>query len=222
MTDPAGVSAPFDLSAFAAVIFDCDGVIADSEPASVDSWVEATSAHGLTVTAEEVESFIGKTEHDLALHFAPLAGVEIELMEETAKRSFLALVDRDGLETFPDAIALLEHVRRLGLPFGVGSNSVRWRLDAVLKGTGMMEEIPLSVAGDEVPHPKPAPDVYAAVAAKLGVAPADALVIEDTPTGIRSAKDAGCTVIAIYRGAVERSLLSDADLVVDRLWPDRS
>ncbi len=77
------------------------------------------------------------------------------------------------------------------------------------------------MAGDEVPRPKPAPDVYAAVAARLGVAPARAVVIEDTPTGIRAAKDAGCTVIAIYRGAVERNLLSDADLVVDGLWPDR-
>lgn len=221
MTDTKRAVTRFDPSAFAAVIFDCDGVIADSEPVSVDSWVAATSAHGLSVTEEEVGSFIGKTEHDLAVHFAPLAGVEVQVMEETAKRSFLEMVDRNGLETFPDAVALLEHVRQLGLPFGVGSNSVRWRLDAVLNGTSMAERIPFSVAGDEVPRPKPAPDVYAAVAAGLGVAPTDAVVIEDTPTGIRSAKDAGCTVVAIYRGAVERDLLSDADLVVDGLWPER-
>lgn len=212
--------APFDPTAFDAVIFDCDGVIADSEPASVESWLDATRTHGLDIDEEEIGSFIGKTERDLATHYAPLAGVPIDTMEETARQSFLELVERKGLSPFPDAVAMIERVTALGIPFGVGSNSPRWRLNAVLTGTGVLPHIPFSVAGDEVARPKPAPDVYLSVVQRLGVDPGRIVVVEDTPTGIRAAKDAGCSVVAVFRGAVDRSALDGADLVVDGLWPE--
>lgn len=211
---------PFDISSFEAVIFDCDGVVSDSEPASVTGWIAAVESFGLEVDEEEMGSFIGQTERDLARHYAPRSGVTVEQMEARARQAFLSIVDADGVSPFPDAVELIRHVDSLDVLFGMGSNSPRWRLDAVLHGTGLKGRFPVTVAGDEVAAPKPAPDVYLTVAERLGVRPDRAVVIEDTPTGIRAAQAAGCTVVAVHRGAVDRSALAIADLVVDGLWPD--
>ena len=213
-------ASPFDLSSFDAVIFDCDGVVSDSEPASVQGWIAAVGSHGLEVDEAEMGSFIGQTERDLANHYAPRTGVTVDEMMASARRAFLEIVDRGGVRAFPDAIAIVEHVASLGMPYGMGSNSPRWRLDSVLRGTGMVDSFEVTVAGDEVSLPKPAPDVYLAVARSLGVSPERSVVIEDSPTGIRAAQAAGCTVVAVHRGAVDRADLAIADLVVDGLWPD--
>jgi beta-phosphoglucomutase-like phosphatase (HAD superfamily) len=197
------------------VIFDCDGVLADSEPSSVSAWTAAIARFGLEVTAHEVESFIGQTERDLALHYAPRVGVSVQAMEDAAREAFLGLVG--DLAGFGDGARLMTAVELAGRPFGVGSNSPRWRLDAVLRGIGLGSRLAVSVAGDEVDRPKPAPDVYLEVARRLGVAPEGCVVIEDTPTGLRAARAAGCVTIAVYRGAVQRQLLADADRIVDSL-----
>ncbi|MGF1668345.1 MAG: HAD family hydrolase [Acidimicrobiia bacterium] len=197
------------------MIFDCDGVLADSEPSSVSAWTSAIAGFGLEVSAHEVESFIGLTERDLALHYAPLVGTSVQAMEDAARLAFLGLVG--GLAGFADGARLVAEVELAGRPFGVGSNSPRWRLNAVLGGIGLESRLAVSVAGDEVPSPKPAPDVYLEVARRLGVAPEGCVVIEDTPTGLRAARAAGCATIAVYRGAVERDLLADADRIVDSL-----
>lgn len=216
----AGRTSPFDIASFDAVIFDCDGVVSDSEPVSVAAWIAAVSEHGLEVSEAEMGSFIGQTESQLARHFGRLAGVDPELMEASARREFLTLVSMRGVAPFPDAAELVRRIAVAGMPIGMGSNSPRWRLDAVLRGTGMDAEFGVTVAGDEVPAPKPAADVYLTVAERLGVDPHRAVVVEDTPTGIRSATAAGCTVVAVHRGAVPRTSLGIADLVVDGLWPD--
>ena len=197
------------------MIFDCDGVLADSEPASVASWLAAVHSHGHPATEHEVASFIGKTERDLAEHYAPLAGVSVAEMELSARTRFLELVK--GVEGFPDAARLVRAVAGVGIPHGVGSNSPRWRLSAVLGAIGLADHLPVSVAGDEVARPKPAPDVYAEVAHRLGLDPAVCVVIEDTPTGIRAARAAGASVIAVHRGLVDRASLAAADHVVASL-----
>jgi len=203
------------LGPFDAVIFDCDGVLADSEPASVRAWTATVIGLGGHTTEERIGSFIGKTERDLAEHHAPLVGRAADVVELDARERFLDLVASEGVSPFPDAVALLEQVIASGTPVGVGSNSPRWRLNAVLASTGLSVEV--SVAGDEVDRPKPAPDVYREVARRLGVAVERSVVVEDTPTGIAAARAAGARVIAVRRGAVPESELSGADLVVDDL-----
>jgi beta-phosphoglucomutase-like phosphatase (HAD superfamily) len=181
----------------------------------VSAWTAAIARFGLEVSAHEVESFIGQTERDLALHYAPRVGTSVEAMEDAARQAFLGLVG--GLAGFDDGARLVGAVEAAGRPFGVGSNSPRWRLDAVLGGIGLDSRLAVSVAGDEVRSPKPAPDVYLEVARRLGVDPVACVVIEDTPTGLRAARAAGCATIAVYRGAVPRQQLVDADRIVDSL-----
>jgi HAD superfamily hydrolase (TIGR01509 family) len=164
----------------------------------------------------EFDGFVGTTDLAVAEHYAPIAGVGVEELLERMARAFLAGIAA-GIPLFPDAVLLLEHVVSSGLGVGVGSNSSRWRLDAVLGAAGVESLVDVSVSGDEVDRPKPAPDVYLAVAAGLGVDPQRSVVIEDSPTGIESARAAGFLVVGVRRGHFDAAALSDADLVVDAL-----
>lgn len=175
----------------------------------------AVTGLGHPATEPEVAAFIGLTERHLAEHYAPIVGVSVDRMEAAARSRFLEIVS--GVEGFADATRLVDAVAREGIAFGVGSNSPRWRLSAVLGAVGLADRLTVSVAGDEVLRPKPAPDVYATVAARLGVDPGRCVVIEDTPTGIGAARAAGSSVIAVHRGAVPFDRLAEADLVVDSL-----
>ncbi len=123
-------------------------------------------------------------------------------------------VAAQGLAAFPDAVALIE---RLTVPIAVASNSDRWRLEVVLSAAGVRHLFEVSVAGDEVDEPKPAPDIYLRAAELLTVEPADCLVIEDSPTGVAAARAAGMKVVVVRRGHFGNELFIDADLIVDSL-----
>lgn len=197
-----------------AVIFDCDGVVVDSEPVSVSAWQTALAGLGVVVTDEEVGSFAGKTDQTVAEFFAPRAGVSASVMATAAQTAFVELAAA-GLRTFPDAIALIDRLD--GFDLAMASNSRRWRLRAVLVGAVLEGRFPVTVASDEVERPKPAPDVYLRAADLLALAPAECLVIEDSPTGIEAARLAGMDVIAVDRGLFAPGALSGATEVVTDL-----
>ena len=201
-----------------AVLFDCDGVLVDSEPHSVAAWLDVLGSVGHPATAADVEACVGLgflPTRDALARLGPLpAGDELwPTLLEALRRSF-----DTGLTAFEDATALLSAVRERGLPSAVVSGSPRSRLDLTLERAGLTFEV--SVAGDEV-EPKPAPDPYLTAAERLGVDPTQCLVIEDTPTGVRSGVAAGCRVVAVVREGVDRGVLEEAGAeVVERLTSD--
>jgi HAD superfamily hydrolase (TIGR01509 family) len=198
---------------FEAVIFDCDGVLADSEWASAAAWQRTLENHDFQLSAEEFARFIGTTDRDLAETFGPRLAIDPELILRNANDQLRAIL-AGGLRAFDDAVGLLD---RLDVPVAVASNSDRWRLDAVLSAAGLGGRFQVSVGGDEVSQPKPAPDVYLRAAELLAVNPGACLVIEDSPTGIASAREAGMGVIAVDRGHFTPELLEEADQVVGSL-----
>jgi HAD superfamily hydrolase (TIGR01509 family) len=195
------------------VIFDCDGVLVDSEWASAAAWAAALDRHGHRLDDEEFRGFIGRTDRSLAESYGPLLGTDSRDLLAEAEVEMRRVV-RDGLAAFPDALDLLD---RLEVPVAVASNSDRWRLRAVLEAAGLGSRFGVSVAGDEVARPKPAPDIYLKAARLVGIDPPGCHVIEDSPTGIRAALAAGMTVIAVGRGHFDRSALGDAHVVVESL-----
>ncbi|HEX5671676.1 MAG TPA: HAD family phosphatase [Acidimicrobiia bacterium] len=196
-----------------AVIFDCDGVLADSEWASAAAWQDTLERYGFLLSPEEFARFIGTTDRDLAETFGPRLGIDPEVILSNANDRLRAILS-GGLESFADAVGLLG---RLDVPVAVASNSDRWRLDAVLAAAGLAGRFKVSVGADEVGQPKPAPDVYLRAAELLAIDPADCLVIEDSPTGIEAARKAGMGVIAVDRGHFPRESLEPADQVVGSL-----
>ena len=142
-----------------------------------------------------------------------------EALEPEVLAALAASFDR-GLRVFPDAAECVAALAFDGVPLGVASTSRRDRLDLTLGRSGLARYFQATVAGDEVPRGKPAPDVYLAAAERLGVRPVDCLAIEDTGLGAAAAMAAGMRVIGVARvpGEVGRLLGAGAGLV-DRLDP---
>ena len=195
------------------MIFDCDGVVVDSEMASATAWQAALARFGILIGSETFATFVGRTDRALAVAFAAQAGAAVEDVLGAAEDEMRGIA-ADGLDPFADAVAL---VGRLSVPKAVASNSDRWRLDAVLSSAGVQHLFDVTVAADEVARPKPAPDIYLRAAVLVGRRPDRCLVIEDSPTGITASRAAGMQVVAVRRGHFADELLRQADRIVDSL-----
>ncbi len=195
------------MTAPAAVVFDCDGVLVDSEPHSVVSWLTVLGRLGHPATAADIDRCVGlgflPTREALAL-LGPLPEPEVlaPALHESLAESF-----RNGLRRFPDAIEALAACERARLPLAVASASARSRLDLTLKSADLAHRFAVSVAGDEVTHGKPAPDVYLRAAHFLGIDPKHCIAIEDSPIGAQSAVTAGMRTIGVARRAHDRDAL---------------
>ena len=182
------------------LIFDCDGVLVDSEIVA-----EAT-------LVQQLGQLLPDIPEDVALRQA--LGMTTAAILAQLERQSMHLLPADALERIDGAIearlaeelsaveGVAETLARIELPLAIVSNSRRRRVLASLAVTGLdarLGEVPLFTA-DEVERPKPAPDLYLLAARRLGRAPGDCLVVEDSVSGVTAAHAAGMTVIG-FTGA---------------------
>lgn len=199
----------------AAVVFDCDGLLVDSETLWTRAETELFRRHGRPFTLDDKKALLGT---------GWLAGGRVleRLLDRPGDAEGLSLalsrlmaeeVGR-GVEPLPGALELVRQLRG-GVPIGVASNSPRAFVEAALAGAGFDPgSFDASVCGDDPVNPKPAPDVYLEACARLGVEPASAVALEDSPLGVASARAAGLFVIGVPSvPGVEL----DADLVAPSL-----
>lgn len=184
----------------ALVIFDCDGVLVDSEPIAIDVLVETVAALGVDIPTEiAYRDFLGRTLKTVSASLASDHGV---VMDETAledMRHRLYARYQSALRSMPGISAVLD---RLDIPACVASSSVYERIEISLRLTGLYERFaPNIYSATMVARGKPAPDLFLFAAEKMGVAPADCVVIEDSPAGVAAAKAAGMAVIAFTGGS---------------------
>jgi HAD superfamily hydrolase (TIGR01509 family) len=198
-----------------AVVFDNDGLFLDTEDAWTRAEVRLFNAYDSTFTAEHKRDLIGSS-HLIAAgkleQMLQRPGDGLRLMAELHE---LVMEEALGeLAPRPGAIALVDALRAVGTPVGLASNSPRDFVERTLHSAGVGDRFDVIVAGDEVEHPKPAPDIYLAACAALGVVPGHAVAIEDSPPGIAAARAAGMTVIGVpYLDDLEL----DADVVATSL-----
>ncbi len=208
------------IEALTAVVFDCDGVLVDSEPHSLVAWLDVLADLGHAATEADVKACIGlgfDPTHAALCRIGPLPGRDEvwPALLAALRRSF----DR-GLEVFDDAIGLLDAASAAGLRTAVASTSPRSRLDLTLRVAGLAGRFEASVSGDEVAAGKPDPAVYLAALDRLGVAAANAAAIEDSVAGVQSARAAGLWVLAVVRNGADRAALAEVGAtVVDGLAP---
>lgn len=198
-----------------AVLFDCDGVLLDSEPLSEAAWRDTLEAQGVDI--EDFSVWIGRTDLALATHFAAELGISPTRLGRMAADRLLELLATQDVPRFPDGIAALDQATRSGFAMAIVSNSERWRLDALLAAAGIADRFEVEVTADDVSHPKPDPDIYLEAARLLGAAPERCLAVEDSPTGVSAARAAGMRVVAVDRGVFEPSELAHATRVVTDL-----
>ena len=203
-----------------AIIFDLDGVLADSEPwwSKIDA--ELLADYGVTYRGEYHRNVVGVS-YRVAVEFYKKAfGLSVAADEMMRRRGEIAtdfFGNRVGL--FPNVKEVLEELRQMKLHLAVATSSVGASARPFLARhqlTGFFEVI---VTGEEVEHGKPAPDIYLCAAQKLGI-PADAcLVIEDALPGIAAAKAASMRIAAIpdTRFVDLRNYEKTADYVLNSL-----
>lgn len=175
----------------AAVLFDCDGVIVDSEGPTFDLLIADFATRGLVLTRHQLETnFIGGTIESIATK-ARAAGVNLppDWVADFYTRMFAMLAD--GTPLIPGVVKVFDALDRAGIPYAVGSNGPPEKMQISLGQHGLIPRFKAVLSGQALGNPKPAPDVYLAAAAACGAKPADCVVIEDSPSGAKAALSAG-------------------------------
>lgn len=182
-----------------AVIFDMDGVLTDSEPLINAAAIAVFREKGLTVQPDDFLPFVGTGEDRYIGGVAEKYGFPLDL-PAAKKRTYEIYLDLVPVQLrgFPGAAALVETCRKNGLKVGVASSADRIKIDANLVKIGLPSPTwDAVVSGDDAPNKKPAPDLFLAAAARLGLPAAECVVVEDAINGIQAAKAAGMRCIAV-------------------------
>ena len=201
-----------------AVVFDNDGLLLDTEEAWTRAERTLFARVGRTFTMEHKRTLIGSSRSMAAVKLESMlerAGQGETLMDELHELVMQEALQ--GVEPRPGALELLARLTDAGVQLAVASNSEREFLERTLAGTALLRDGPFAVivSATEIEHPKPAPDIYHEACRRLGVSPATAVALEDSPIGVAAAAAAGMFVIGVpyFAGAQ----LPGARLLVDSL-----
>ncbi len=198
-----------------AVVFDCDGTLADTESVSERAWEEVLARRGYRVTPEDHDAIIGLPFARSLEHYASRVdlGAEEEFRVELRSR-FVDLLAQ-GLRLYDDALTTMRRLALAEVPIAVASSSTRGHVERVLELGGVRGLVAAVVSADDVRAHKPAPDPYLAAVAALGVRPERATAVEDTAVGIASARAAGLHTVGVRRRGIPPERLAGADVVVE-------
>ena len=207
------------------VIFDFDGVVADSEPISWQAWRETLSPYGVVIDDGDVLACTGTTDRDTYLHFVARAALPplSVVLEEVDRRLLDAF--RTDLTGFVDAINTVQALAMVGVPLGVASSSSRLSLDLKMEILGLARYFEVTVAGDEVDNGKPAPDLYRTATELLRIDPTSSVAVEDTAIGADAAAAAGLRTVIVNRMGLPSGLhpvVSEVDPDLLLLWLGRA
>jgi HAD superfamily hydrolase (TIGR01509 family) len=209
-----------------AIVFDFDGVLADSEPLHLKAYQEVLSPLGVTLTREDYYArFLGYNDEEMFRKLAEAQGWKLDERRLEALIAEKCVVYDAVVETtdvlYPGAAACVERMAA-AFPVGIASGALRHEIEAVLRRGGLERHVRFIVASGETPNSKPAPDPYLRAAELHGLPAAGCLAVEDSRWGIESAKSAGMSCIAVTH-TYPREGLTMADRVVaslDEITPE--
>ena len=180
----------------AAVVFDLDGVLVDSEQVWAAAREEVAHEHGGAWTQEAARAMMGMSSPEWSRYMHDELHVGLapeEIAGEVVRR--LTRLYREHLPLIAGAREAVEALARRW-PLGLASSANRAVFELVLELAALREFFAATVSAEEVAHGKPAPDVYLEAAVRLGVSPHDCVAVEDSANGLRAAANAGMLVIA--------------------------
>lgn len=181
------------------VIFDCDGVLVDSEPIAIDVLVQTVATLGVEIdTPAAYRDFLGRTLAAVSDTLRTRYGVEMDASAREAMRHALYARYRAGLRPMGGVEEMLDRIEGR---ICVASSSLLERIEISLRLTGLHRRFaPHIFSAAMVPRGKPAPDLFLYAARMMEAAPADCIVVEDSPAGVAAARAAGMTVFAFAGG----------------------
>jgi HAD superfamily hydrolase (TIGR01509 family) len=181
------------------VVFDLDGVVADSEPLHVRAWVEVLGGLGVGVQRigePTLASWVGVPDVEIVGGLVERFGLSLgagELLER--KRAAYRALIPGALAAFPGVAEELASWD--GMPLAVATATPRREAELMLQTMGLAGVFRVLVTRDEVKQPKPAPDCYLLAASGLGLDPKQCAAVEDAPYGVRAAREAGMHVLGV-------------------------
>ena len=212
---------------YAAIIFDVDGLIVDSEELYSRTYIETLEDHGKTIAREDYTAAVGIPVEDNSAHAVKhfrLNTTPEAYCEAWMDRFEEAIATPGGIDLMPGIIELLEHISGR-YPLGIASSTKRPRMTTTLTN-GLLPHLKVDrltdmfsaiLSGSDVIHTKPAPDIYLLAAEQLEVDPKECLVFEDSQAGVIAAKSAGMTVFAVPNFFTSHQDHSQADRILDSL-----
>ena len=182
------------------VIFDCDGVVVDSEPLTLQLIRDDLAARGLPLDlTKTTDLFMGSTIAGAGAQAREMgADIPEDWVDLIYDEVFAALARK--VEPIPGIGVVLDRLDRQGIPYAIGSNGPHRKMEITLARCGLAARFAgRTYSREDVAAPKPAPDVYLLAASQAGVAPQDCVVIEDSATGAQAAVAAGMAVFGFAR-----------------------
>jgi HAD superfamily hydrolase (TIGR01509 family) len=206
------------------LIFDVDGVIADSErvnaQATIKVFAELFDTHG--VQRQDFEAGLGRGAEAYIRSAAEINGLEltdqqVDVASEARQANFLRILSQETLSPFPGVEALMNAaLAHDDFCVAIATSSARGKSEAVLTSAQIPFETMVYITGDDVNSKKPDPELFLRAAQDIDVPPQQCVVIEDAPNGIQAAKAAGCQCIAVTNSTTPDKL-SQADRIVSTL-----
>ena len=200
---------------YRAIVFDLDGVLWDGEPLYLEAFNVVLRPLGHELAAPEYEQIIGSSIEaawQWVIQRFELTGTE--QLHTTYDGAVLDLLAQP-VEPLPGAHETIARLKSIPVPVGLASASLRQWVDATLAGIGLAGEFATTVTASDVARAKPAPDMYLKAAAELGVPAAECVALEDTPTGVASARAAGMYVVQLRAASTALPPIEDADAVIE-------
>lgn len=199
------------------VIFDMDGVLADTGPIHFESWVKMAEEIGLEFTRDMFDQTFGQQSPTIT---RKLVGPEVDnsLVEKWAnlKEYYYRKMVKDKLTPLPGVIRIINDLKSEGFKLAVGSSGPPENVDLLLSKLKIKEFFNVVITAAEAKKGKPEPDVFLMAANYLNIKPKNCIVIEDAPVGIEAAKRAGMLSVALTTTHDKEELL-EANLVVSDL-----
>lgn len=186
----------------AAVIFDMDGLLLDTETLAALAWGDAAALHGLPFDMAVTPHMVGRTFTDCRAIIADHHGADypVDRLMSGWHAAYERRVEREGLTVKPGVVELLAWLEAEGVPRAVATSTRRAGATHKLGQVALLPRFMALVGGDEIAHGKPAPDIFLEAAARIGCVPAECLVLEDSIAGYLAACAAGMAAIVVPDG----------------------
>ena len=200
-----------------AVLWDMDGVIADTADYHYGAWRDVFKERGIEFSKADFMRHFGQR-HDTIIKFAlgdKLSPEEVNAITEKKQALYRRRVSQNIIP-LPGAIKLIKLLNRHRIKTAIASSAVLKNIDVILQGLGIENSFQAIAFGTEVAEGKPSPQIFQLAATKLGVKPANCVVIEDAIAGVAAAKRAGMKCVAVTNSH-PGTRLKNADLIVDTL-----
>ncbi len=200
-----------------AVIWDMDGVIADTASYHLKAWQHVFQKRGVSFTKVDFKRKFGQR-NDTIIKAALGGDLPVNEVDDIAdeKEEYFRQLISQNIKPLPGAIDLMKSLRENGFSIALASSAPIENIQLILKGLDISDRFDAIVWGREVTEGKPSPQGFLLAAKKLGVAPANCVVIEDAVAGVAAAKRAGMRCITVTN-TNSRETLAEADFVVDTL-----